>query len=653
MNCKKLSKKNQETQNHVEKQRRFMINTKIKSLFIFVFAFIMSVSVLFGVSANAADYTSENGLWKYSYRSGTVTLIEYLGGGAEVKIPDTVDGYPVVGLGAAFAGNEYIERVIVSEGIEEINGTFAKCKKLNSVILPESLKTIGEYTFNASKALETVEINEGVTSIGLGAFWQCTSLKTIKLPESLTFIDDYSFRESGLTEITIPGGVETIPYNAFDCCYDLETVTLCDGVKTIEQHAFSECSSLTKIIIPKSVTVIEGTTLENVPFHLVKNLIIYGYENTKAKSFADEFGYRFVKIVPVTGISVSPETTNIEIGKTISLVAEVTPANATNKAVSWSSSDENVATVDSNGIVKGKANGSAIITVKTEDGDFTDTCTVTVHTHSYTSSVTTEPSCTEDGVKTYTCSCKHSYAETIEKLGHNHVDKGITTAPTCTATGLRTYECSRCRDSYTEPVKATGHNYIDKGITTSPTCSESGLRTFECSKCKDSYTSAVPATGHSYGIWTVTEEATTDKAGKKQRVCSGCGNTETQTIPMIVSDIIICAPSITTISYGDAIILHADVTGIPEGGKIVWTADNSNFIYTASASGESCTVTSNTSGNTIFTATVVDKDGNEIASDTQSMTAKAGFFQKIIAFFKKLFGMNKTYPQTRRNNYGM
>lgn len=108
-------------------------------------------------------------------------------------------------------------------------------------------------------------------------------------------------------------------------------------------------------------------------------------------------------------------------------------------------------------------------------------------------------------------------------------------------------------------------------------------------------------------------------------------------------------PSITTIKYGDAIILHADLSEpLPEGAYIKWTADNGNFSYTAAKDGSTCQITPNKTGNTTFTATVFDSSGNEIQSDTQTMTSKAGFFQKLGAFFKKLFGLTKVYPELFR-----
>jgi uncharacterized protein YjdB len=66
------------------------------------------------------------------------------------------------------------------------------------------------------------------------------------------------------------------------------------------------------------------------------------------------------------------------VNKTAQLAATLTPANATNKKVAWKSSDEKIATVDANGLLTGKAKGTATITVTAEDGGKTATCNVTV-----------------------------------------------------------------------------------------------------------------------------------------------------------------------------------------------------------------------------------------------------------------------------------
>lgn len=85
--------------------------------------------------------------------------------------------------------------------------------------------------------------------------------------------------------------------------------------------------------------------------------------------------------IAVTGVTVSPESDTISLASTpaqITLTATVAPADATNKNVTWSSSDNDIATVDSDGVVTAVAIGNATITATTEDGSFTDTCAVTV-----------------------------------------------------------------------------------------------------------------------------------------------------------------------------------------------------------------------------------------------------------------------------------
>ena len=82
--------------------------------------------------------------------------------------------------------------------------------------------------------------------------------------------------------------------------------------------------------------------------------------------------------VAVTGVTLSQTSASLQVGKTLSLSANVLPSNAANKTVTWSTSNAAVATVDNNGKVTAVAKGSATITVKTADGNYTATCAVTV-----------------------------------------------------------------------------------------------------------------------------------------------------------------------------------------------------------------------------------------------------------------------------------
>lgn len=85
-----------------------------------------------------------------------------------------------------------------------------------------------------------------------------------------------------------------------------------------------------------------------------------------------------VKKVPVTGVTLDKSKLSLDIGKAAILKASITPEDATNKSVEWFSSNANIATVDSNGVVIGKSQGSTLITVRTKDGNFISTCIVEV-----------------------------------------------------------------------------------------------------------------------------------------------------------------------------------------------------------------------------------------------------------------------------------
>ena len=87
----------------------------------------------------------------------------------------------------------------------------------------------------------------------------------------------------------------------------------------------------------------------------------------------------FLEVVPATGVALDKTEATMKIGETLTLTATVTPDDATDKSVTWSSSDVKIATVDEDGTVTAVAEGEAVITVKTTDGGYTAECKVTVN----------------------------------------------------------------------------------------------------------------------------------------------------------------------------------------------------------------------------------------------------------------------------------
>ena len=139
--------------------------------------------------------------------------------------------------------------------------------------------------------------------------------------------------------------------------------------------------------------------------------------------------------------------------------------------------------------------------------------------HDYKATVTKQPTTTEEGVRTYTCTrCNSSYTESIAKLPeeqHTHNYTGsITKEATCTEAGVRTYTCS-CGDSYTENMPATGHSYVSK-VTKAATTTEEGIMTYTCSKCGHSYTQPIAKIK--------SDDSSKDNGSQNQKPQSGTGN---------------------------------------------------------------------------------------------------------------------------------
>ncbi len=86
---------------------------------------------------------------------------------------------------------------------------------------------------------------------------------------------------------------------------------------------------------------------------------------------------------------------------------------------------------------------------------------IPITAHTYTSSITTEPTCWRDGVLTYTCECGDSYTEDIEKNDHDYNEWWVKTKPTCTKAGLEWTYCRNCDNDFEREIPATGHDVIE------------------------------------------------------------------------------------------------------------------------------------------------------------------------------------------------
>lgn len=120
---------------------------------------------------------------------------------------------------------------------------------IKTIILPNTITSIGEKAFICCTELESINIPECVTSIGDLAFWGCESLRSIVIPEGITTIGERTFRYCiNLTSVTLPSTLTTIKTGAFKYCESLTTITIPANVTSIGSEAFEDCESLTTII---------------------------------------------------------------------------------------------------------------------------------------------------------------------------------------------------------------------------------------------------------------------------------------------------------------------------------------------------------------------------------------------------------------------
>ena len=149
-----------------------------------------------------------------------------------------------------FSGCDRLTDFVFGEEVEHIPDYLCyQLTSLNTIVIPNSVTSIGTNAFSFCSGLKTVTIPNSVTNIGSSAFEDCTELTEIAIPNAVTTIEGYAFtRCTGLKTVTIGNSVTTIKSFTFSWCTQMESVTIGEKVESIEDFAFSHCDNLTAVI---------------------------------------------------------------------------------------------------------------------------------------------------------------------------------------------------------------------------------------------------------------------------------------------------------------------------------------------------------------------------------------------------------------------
>ena len=493
----------------------------------------------------------------------------------------------------AFQGCTALTSVELPEGVTSVAAFgFQNCTALTSVTIPDSLSALGEYAFDGCAALTDVRLGSGLTKIPVRAFGNCSALETVVLPYRIEQIADNAFLNTvKLQSITIPRRTTVIASNAFSYPFNLTVYgvagtyaeTYADEIGaafvaidkpamavSLHQTALTvnryQSVSLTASITPTDFTDEVAWKTDNAAVATVNDAgvvtavgigectISFAAGNVKATC-------KITVVQPVTGISLNKTSVSLDAGQTCQLTATVYPADAANRAVAWSSSDESVASVSADGLVTARKKGTATITATAKDGSgIARSCTVTV-----LGDLIVCPTVEElQSPHPYAANCNDVWQYTIPGAANllitfsaeTSVESGsdylylygadgaqigkytsaelagkTVTIPGDTVRIKLVSDSTYCEYGFavTSAVSGERHTHTYRETVVAPTCTEQGYTVHVCTGCGDSYTDTyLAATGNAWSAPTYTWSADYGKVTARRICAHDASHTESE-----------------------------------------------------------------------------------------------------------------------------
>ena len=313
---------------------------------------------------------------------------------------------------SAFSGCESLTEAILPSGVEKIgSNAFKNCKAMKKAVVPDTVSSIGSSAFYGCEALTDITLGSKLKKIESQTFYGCTVLPSIVLPYNVTTIGDSAFVNcTKLTQITVPRNTTSIASNAFSYpkkmtmygpsdCY-AQTYANGKGIKYVTQdiHATSVSLDITEKTAERYDDFQLTATIAPLNF---TDAVVWTSSNEEVATVSDT-GYVEIcgvgtAVITVTAgnvkaackitvpqlidwIEFDEDEIELKAGETYQLKPYISPSDATNKKLKYTSSDTKVAEVSASGRVTAKSEGEAKIRAAATDGsDEYAVCYVTVN----------------------------------------------------------------------------------------------------------------------------------------------------------------------------------------------------------------------------------------------------------------------------------
>ena len=440
-----------------------------------------------GMLTSFGNFKLEGELKKVVIKDGVTNVSDYalffLPAATQVTLPESVTRIGRYGIAMC----SKLTGMSIPKGVAGIGDFGLAGNGLTAITLPDGLQSLGRGAFDSCASLTNTTLPAAITAVPGKCFADCTKLLNVKYAGTVTAIGDLAFEScKALTAAPIPETVTAIDKAAFTGCTALTDVTIPAGVSTIPEDCFRGCTALADIDLPGTVTHVGHNAFTGCT--ALKDVRCYGAApavepgNSEAHSF-------------------EPATVTIHYNPAMNWTLD-----ADGKWQGYAVSDKGACLHTDYGTTErtvpatcGKA--GRVDTICSNCGEVVSTRELPpTGAHVWGNGVvTTAPTETTPGVRTYTCTvCSQTRTEAIPATGAHDYQFTKNVAPACTDGGYDLYTCSGCgateRRNLTD---AAGHKWDGGTVTTAPTETTPGVRTFTCTVCGDIREETIPATGAS------------------------------------------------------------------------------------------------------------------------------------------------------------